>query len=143
MNLVFCYRRWALSFSKFYLFFKYLSNTLHLCFLFSVDAPQDDDAPAAKRIKTEDDHQPDATAEDIAAVHAAANAAAAEAQAQQDAAAAAQLDPTMLGTLTAEQLATFQQPGMPVFTPEMLALFQNQAGATQAIGPDGQPIMQT
>jgi hypothetical protein len=46
------------------------------------------------------------------------------------------------GALTAEQLASFQQAGMPVFSPEMLAAFQNTAAGATAVGPDGQPLMQ-
>jgi len=117
-----------------------------------MDFAEGDDGPAAKRIKVEEAHHAQAQQEgedDVAAVHAAAIAAAAEHQAQQDAAAqaqlgAAQLDPSMVGALSAEQLANFQQAGMAVFTPEMLAAFQNQTGtaAAPAVGPDGQPLMQ-
>jgi hypothetical protein len=119
--------------------------------LSAINFTEDDDGPAAKRIKIEEGHHAQQEGEDdVAAVHAAAIAAAAEHQAQQDAVAQAQLgvahlDPSMAGVFTAEQLANFQQQaGMAVFTPEVLAAFQNQTGtaAAQAVGPDGQPLMQ-
>ena len=110
-----------------------------LLYLCSTDG--EDDGPAAKRIKTEEEHD-NANDDEVAAIHAAAATAAAEQQAYVDAAtAASQMDPSaMMGGLTAEQLANFQQAGMPVFTPEMLAALTNPGA--QAIGPDGQPMMQ-